>query len=234
MAAILVYADLLRTDPNITASSREKLDIIERQIQRAASLIRQILDFSRRSVMEQTDIDLLPFIKELDMMLGRVLPETIRLELDYQPGSYMVNVDPTRLQQVFMNLALNSRDAMPQGGLLKFTLGRDTFDKRHPAPITDMPDGKWVTISVKDTGHGIPPEIRQHLFEPFFTTKPVGKGTGLGLAQVYGIISNHDGFIDVQSQVEVGTTLTIYLPALTQNDCQFDAPVAPSQTNRLR
>ncbi len=217
MAAILVYADLLRTDPNLAAASREKLDIIERQIQRAASLIRQILDFSRRSVMEQTDIDLLPFIKELDQMLGRVLPENIRLELNYLPGSYMVNVDPTRLQQVFMNLALNARDAMPQGGVLQFELGRATFDKRQPAPLPDMPEGKWITIAVIDTGHGIPPEIRQHIFEPFFTTKPVGKGTGLGLAQVYGIIRHHDGYIDVQSKVGAGTTLLIYLPALEKN-----------------
>lgn len=214
MAAILVYSDLLRTDPNLAVASREKLDIIERQIQRAASLIRQILDFSRRSVMEQTDIDLLPFIKELDQILGRVLPENIRLELNYQPGSYMVNVDPTRMQQVFMNLALNARDAMPQGGVLQFELGRATFDRRHPASLTDMPDGKWITIAVKDTGHGIPPEIRQHIFEPFFTTKPVGKGTGLGLAQVYGIIRHHDGYIDVQSKVGAGTTLCIFLPAL--------------------
>lgn len=216
MAAILVYADLLRTDPQISTASREKLNIIEQQIQRAASLIRQILDFSRRSVMEQTDIDLLPFIKELDLMLGRVLPETIHLELNYQPGTYMVNVDPTRLQQVFMNLALNARDAMPQGGVLQFGLERAYFDERHAPPIAEMPYGDWVSITVKDTGHGIPPEIRQHLFEPFFTTKPVGKGTGLGLAQVYGIIRHHDGFIDVHSLVGVGTTLQIYLPALAK------------------
>ncbi|HWQ84751.1 MAG TPA: GAF domain-containing protein, partial [Anaerolineales bacterium] len=140
MAAILVYTNLLGTDPKIADGSREKLDIIERQIQRAASLIRQILDFSRRSVMEQTDIDLLPFIKELDQILERVLPENIRLVLNYLPGSYLVNVDPTRMQQVFMNLALNARDAMPQGGILQFELGRVSFDKRNPPPIADMPD----------------------------------------------------------------------------------------------
>lgn len=228
MAAILVYADLLRTDPNISTYSQEKLDIIERQIQRAASLIRQILDFSRRSVMEQTDIDLLPFTKELELILERVLPETIRLELNYQPGSYMVNVDPTRLQQVFMNLALNARDAMPQGGTLQFELGRQTYNKYHPAPIADMPEGNWVTIKVKDTGHGIPPEIQQHLFEPFFTTKPVGKGTGLGLAQVYGIIRNHDGFINIESEVGEGTTVNIYLPALNKNTGSL-SPLLPSQ-----
>jgi nitrogen-specific signal transduction histidine kinase/ActR/RegA family two-component response regulator len=227
MAAILVYSDLLRTDSNISSSSREKLDIIERQIQRAASLIRQILDFSRRSVMEQTDIDLLPFTKELEMILERVLPETIRIELNYQPGTYMVNVDPTRLQQVFMNLALNSRDAMPQGGVLHFELGREIYNKHHPAPLADMPDGNWITVKVKDNGHGIPPEIRQHLFEPFFTSKPVGKGTGLGLAQVYGIIRNHDGFIDIDSEIGAGTTVNIYLPALNKSTGSL-SPLLPS------
>ena len=218
MAAILVYADLLCHDPNLPLPSREKLTIIQQQVHRAASLIRQILDFSRRSVMDQDALDLLPFIKELDKMLGRILPETIRLELRYQQGAYWVNADPTRLQQVFMNLALNSRDAMPGGGVLHFDLSRYRLHPRSIPPMPGMPPGDWILVTVRDTGEGIPPEVQRHIFEPFFTTKPVGQGTGLGLAQVYGIIKQHDGYIDVSSQAGAGTTFQIYLPMLGRQE----------------
>src|SRR3990170_2569434 len=211
MAAIVVYADLLRRDPNLPAASRERLLIIQQQVQRAASLIRQILDFSRRSVMEQSTLDLLPFIKELDKLLRRVLPETIRLELTYQPGIYLVNADPTRLQQVFMNLAVNARDASPRGGILHFELERLEVRAGDPPPCPEIPPGQWIRITVKDSGEGIPPEVLPHIFEPFFTTKSVGQGTGLGLAQAYGIIKQHDGYIDAHSQVGKGATFHIYL-----------------------
>lgn len=214
MAAILVYTDLLSYDPTIPQPSQEKLTIIKQQVERASSLIRQILDFSRKSVMEQSAMDLLPLVKELDKMLARVLPETIQLELAYQPGIYWVNGDPTRLQQVFMNLALNARDAMPKGGKLYFELGKYQLISEDTPPIPDMPPGNWIRIMVTDTGIGIPSEAREHIFEPFFTTKPIGRGTGLGLAQVYGIIKQHEGYIDFHSQIGKGTSFNIYLPAL--------------------
>lgn len=226
MAAIVVYTDLLLIEPNLSQSSQERLSIIQKQVQRASSLIRQILDFSRRSVMEHSTLELLPFVKELDKMLGRVLPETIRLELTYQPGSYVVNADPTRLQQAFMNLALNARDAMPQGGVLHFGLDHLYLKSSDPSPLPDLAPGHWVRIEVSDTGHGIAPEIMPHIFEPFFTTKPVGQGTGLGLAQVYGIIKQHGGSIDVSSHAGKGATFTIYLEALdlAHEDGVFPAP----------
>jgi len=230
MAAIVVYTDLLLIEPNLSQSSQERLSIIQKQVQRASSLIRQILDFSRRSVMEHSTLDLLPFIKEMDKLLGRVLPETIRLELTYQPGSYMVNADPTRLQQVFMNLALNARDAMPQGGVLHFGLDHCYLASADQTPLPDLSPGHWVRIVVSDTGHGIPPEIMSHIFEPFFTTKPVGQGTGLGLAQVYGIIKQHGGSIDVSSRTGEGAMFTIYLAALEMpdDDGLFTAPAGRS------
>ena len=229
MAAILVYADLLRYDTNIPLASREKLTIIQQQVQRAASLIRQILDFSRRSIMDPCDLDLLPFIKELDKLLGRVLPETIRLSLKYQPTSYWVSADPTRVQQIFMNLALNARDAMPEGGILHFELNRFHLDPGSPKPFPNMPAGDWIRIAVTDTGVGISPDVREHIFEPFFTTKPAGQGTGLGLAQVYGIVKQHDGYIDVQSGESKGTSFIIYLPALAMPE-QVEPPNEPLST----
>jgi GAF domain-containing protein/ActR/RegA family two-component response regulator len=226
MAAIVVYADLLKRDPNLPPTSRDRLAIIQNQVQRAASLIRQILDFSRRSVMEQSMLDLLPFIKELDKLMRRVLPESIRLELSYQPGMYLVNADPTRLQQVFMNLAVNACDATPEGGRLHFKLDRVQVKDSERPPCADLTPGEWIRISVQDTGEGIPPEVLPHIFEPFFTTKPVGQGTGLGLAQAYGIIKQHDGFIDVHSQVGEGTTFHIYLRA--QELPNLESPAAQS------
>lgn len=213
LAAIIVYADLLKRDPNLLSASQERLSIIQQQVHRAASLIRQILDFSRRSVMEQSMLDLLPFVKELDKLLRRVLPETIRIELDYQPGVYLVNADPTRLQQVFMNLAVNARDATMEDGVLKFNLDQVNILEDEAPPCPDIPAGIWNRITVKDSGEGIPSDILPHIFEPFFTTKPVGEGTGLGLAQAYGIIKQHDGYIDAHSEPGEGTTFHIYLPA---------------------
>jgi len=216
MAAILVYADLLMGDPSLSRSGRDRLAIIEQQVQRAASLIRQILDFSRRAVMEQSALDLLPFIKELERMLARVMPETIRLELAYKPGSYTAKADPTRLQQVFINLAVNARDAMPQGGVLHFAIDRLVLEPGENPPCPDLPPGSWIVITVRDDGDGIPEEVLPHIYEPFYTTKPIGQGTGLGLAQVYGIIKQHGGYIDVSSQVGEGTKFAIYLPALAE------------------
>ncbi|GAB4480657.1 MAG: hypothetical protein Kow0088_22390 [Anaerolineales bacterium] len=226
MAAILVYADLLRNDSSLSPASQDRLAIIQQQVHRAASLIRQILDFSRRSVMEQTTLDLLPFIKEFEKMLTRVLPETIRVELRYQPQNYNVLADPTRLQQMLMNLVLNSRDAMPQGGLLRISLDRLSLKEDALPPNQFIHPGEWVVIEVSDSGHGIASEHLPHIFEPFFTTKPVGLGTGLGLAQVYGIVKQHGGYIDVQSQPSLGTTFTVYLPALLQpsKDASQDQP----------
>lgn len=231
MAAISVYADLLLMEPGISRSAHERLEIIQRQVLRASSLIRQILDFSRRSVLEHSQMDLLPFIKELDKLLARVIPENIRIELKYQPGSYLVNADPTRLQQVFMNLALNSRDAMPDGGILGFELGHHSQETEGSSMLPELEPGKWVVIRVWDTGKGIPPESLEHIFEPFFTTKPVGKGTGLGLAQVYGIVKQHGGCIDVRSQVNRGTSFTIYLPELAPAPVASQVPAKQIETS---
>lgn len=229
LAAIVVYADLLKRDPNLLSASQERLSIIEQQVHRAASLIRQILDFSRRSVMEQSTLDLLPFIKELDKLLRRVLPETMDIELSYKPGNYLVKADPTRLQQVFMNLAVNARDASEDGGTLEFELDQVQILEGDTPPCPDIPPGTWNRITVKDSGKGIAPDILPHIFEPFFTTKPVGEGTGLGLAQVYGIIKQHDGYIDAHSVLGEGTVFHIYLPGQQPVSEQVDLPDYPSE-----
>ena len=157
------------------------------------------------------------------------LPENIEVDLVYDKDDYTVRADPTRIQQVMMNLATNARDAMPQGGKLHIALGRISVSKDDTPLMTEMEAGEWVCVSVTDTGTGIPNDVLPQIYDPFFTTKEPGKGTGLGLAQVYGIVRQHEGHIDVHTKEGRGTTFLIYLPALTLN--QPDVPV--TETERL-
>ena len=230
MAIITLYSQSLERDPDFP-KRRQYLNTISKQARHAASLIGQILDFSRASVMERIRLDLYPFVKEVMKLLKRTLPETITIDLDAEPGDYSVRADPTRLQQVLMNLAVNARDAMPGGGRFHLGLSQRTIENGQRAPLPGMRPGEWIELKIADTGAGIPATNLSHIFEPFFTTKERGKGTGLGLAQVYGIIKQHGGEIGVQSQVGEGTTFTIFLPAFStetgqKRDEKGDASVA--------
>jgi len=225
MAVITLYTQMLMLMPELSAEVVRRLRTVEHQARRAGDLIQQILDFSRRSVFERTPVDLLPLLREHVELLGRTLPESVEISLVSQVSSddcgaqneYMVFADPTRIQQVIMNLALNARDAMPSGGELRIELGRLRIVKAKDAPLPGMEEGpeSWVSIKVVDSGEGVSPEALPHIFEPFFTTKAAGGGTGLGLAQVYGIVKQHEGNIDVTSELGRGTAFTIYLPALS-------------------
>lgn len=214
MAVITLYIQLTLRATGLSPKEIERLSIISQQVQRASALIQQILDFSRRAVLERQLLDLKPFLKELLKLLRRTMPENIRIELISNVDGYIVNADPTRLQQAIMNLVFNARDAMPDGGELTFNLSRGVADDtlKHVAGGAAV-NGEWVRLAVTDSGTGIAPDALPHIFEPFFTTKEIGKGTGLGLAQVYGIVNHHEGYIDVHTQVGVGTTFTLYLPA---------------------
>lgn len=214
ISVIVLYAQMLSRKPYLALQDRERLTVILQQAGNAAHLIQQILDFSRRSVIEPAPLDLLPLLKEMVKMVERTLPETIRLELTYRSEEYLVHADPTRIQQVAMNLIVNARDAMPEGGKLRLILQRLSVRENEPPPLPELKAGEWVVFSVSDTGVGILPEVQQHIFEPFFTTKPPDRGTGLGLAQVYGIVTQHGGYIGLKSTPGEGTTFDIYLPAL--------------------
>jgi signal transduction histidine kinase/ActR/RegA family two-component response regulator len=215
MATIVLYAQMAARSPDLTDTVRIRMQTINKQAQHAARLIQQILDFSRRSVLERQPFDLLPLFKEQVKMLERTLPENIQVKLDYGADEYTANADPTRMQQMLTNLALNARDAMPEGGTLRIGLERIRVAEREQPPLPEMDAGDWLQIVVSDTGTGISPDAFAHIFEPFFTTKEPGKGTGLGLSQVHGIVGAHEGHIDVVSQLSDGTTFTIYLPALS-------------------
>ncbi len=214
MAVIVLHAQMTARSAALSDRDRGRLATINEQAHHATRLIQQILDFSRRAVLERQPLDLLLLLKEQVQLLKRTLPEHITTRLDYGHGEYTVNADPTRMQQMVMNLAVNARDAMPEGGILSLALERITVEPGASPLLPELEAGDWIRLSVADTGVGIPPEVLPHVFEPFYTTKPPDQGSGLGLAQVYGIVAQHEGRIDVETQVGAGTTFTIYLTAL--------------------
>ncbi|MFQ5923602.1 MAG: response regulator [Anaerolineales bacterium] len=220
MAAIILYSEMVMSSLELSSKSQERMKTVLNQAERAVLLVRQILDFSRRAVLEPHAMDLVPFMRELQALLRRTLPENIDVSISHQQQSYVVTGDPTRLQQAFVNLALNSRDAMQKGGELRFELDDMLVERDSPPSSGEMAPGKWIRIRICDTGAGIPPDALPHIFEPFFTTKPPGEGTGLGLAQVYGIVKQHEGHIDVVSREGQGTEVILLLPM-----AEDDAPI---------
>ncbi|MEP7327063.1 MAG: response regulator [Gemmatimonadota bacterium] len=207
LTAILGSAELLGLDLQDGGTAKEDLNEIRKAATRAASLTQQLLAFSRRQVLSPKTLDLTSVIEGTRRMLSRLIGEDIELITRFRPGLGRVRADPTQLEQILLNLAINSRDAMPQGG----TLVISTEDAEPPSEWKDAPVA-CVALTVTDSGHGMDEHTRAHLFEPFFTTKEVGKGTGLGLATVYGIVKQSGGYITVESSPGSGTTIRIFLP----------------------
>jgi PAS domain S-box-containing protein len=186
---------------------------IEKAATRATALTRQLLAFSRRQPIERRSIDLNGTVNELSQMLRRIIGEDVEIAIRPAPGALSIFADPSQIQQVIMNLAVNARDAMPGGGYLTIATGETNVDEAGCRNYPWARPGRYAQIVVGDTGIGIDPETQQRMFEPFFTTKPRGKGTGLGLSVVYGIVKQHEGFILVDSKPGQGATFTIFLPA---------------------
>jgi PAS domain S-box-containing protein len=214
MSVIILYTRMLSQNRGLSPHDRKRFTSILEQADQATNLIEQILDFSRTSAIEPNLLDLNPFLRELIKLLERTLPENITLEPVFGPDEYTVNADPTRIQQAVMNLVVNARDAMPEGGELRIGLDQIWVGFGELPPVPEMKSGEWVQVTVSDTGTGIPPDVLPHIFDPFFTTKAPEQGTGLGLAQVHGIVEQHGGHIHVKSQMGHGTTFALYLPAL--------------------
>ncbi|MBN1179901.1 MAG: response regulator [Anaerolineae bacterium] len=228
LAVITLYTQMALNAPDLSAKTRERLGTVAEQARQASALIQQILDFSRQAVLERQPVDVVLFLKGVVALLGHTVPENIRLNLSYGEEDYTVNADPTRIQQVILNLALNARDAMPEGGEVRIEVSRVTaHNDLRCVSCGQVLEGEWVRITVTDTGTGIAPDVLPHIFEPFFTTKEVGQGVGLGLPQVYGIVKKHGGHIDVATQVGEWTTFTIYLPALLDGRPPAFATEAP-------
>jgi PAS domain S-box-containing protein len=212
LAVILMQAAEGECHPGLAQSIRDAFLEIKHAAERAASLTRQLLLFSRRQVIQPQTVDLNVVVENLGKMLRRIVGEDIRFRLDLHATPLWLHADPGMLDQVLLNLVVNARDAMPTGGNLTLTTDEISSTEEQARTFPDATAGRHARLTVTDTGCGIPPEILPRIFEPFFTTKGVGKGTGLGLATVFGIVKQHRGWIAVQSTPGQGTTFRIFLP----------------------
>jgi PAS domain S-box-containing protein len=216
LAVIQMQSSLLKSD-GLSTEQTELADGITESVQRAVALTRQLLLFSRREVFQPRDLELNETIAATTKMLKRMLGETIEMQLKLAAQPLFLHADAGMLDQVLMNLCVNARDAMPGGGHLLIETAGVELDELAVGQSVQARAGSFVRLSVSDNGGGIPPEILPKIFEPFFTTKPVGKGTGLGLATVFGIVQQHQGWINAYSEVGHGTAFRIYLPRLAGN-----------------
>jgi signal transduction histidine kinase len=212
LSVILSYAEMLIVDRSVSARGRAELEEIKRAGERAADLTRQMLAFSRQQVLEAKIIDLNDILANLHKMLGRVLGEDIELKLLPARQLGLVLADPGQLEQVIMNLVVNARDAMPQGGKLTIATSNVELDHTYAKEHLGVTPGPYVLLSVSDTGVGMDKAMQARIFEPFFTTKERGKGTGLGLSTVFGIVKQSGGNLLVYSEPGLGATFKIYLP----------------------
>ena len=218
LTVVLGHATLLtmqNLDPKAMVSAQQ----IKQASERAAGLTRQLLAFGRKQVARPRPIDLNQLVSGMSEMLGRLLGEDVSLQINFNGEPAVTEADPGMIEQILLNLSVNSRDAMPRGGQLTIRVNRREIDAAYTAQVLDSRAGSFICLSHSDTGCGIPPENLVRIFEPFFTTKELGKGTGLGLATVFGIVKQHHGWIQVESTLNHGTTFNVFLPAT-------DAPVA--------
>jgi two-component system cell cycle sensor histidine kinase/response regulator CckA len=214
LGAISIYCDLLdeySNDPKTVVDHAHEIKLVT---ERGAALTRQLLIFSRKQLFQTQVIDLNILIQGLLKMLNRLIGENIQIVTKLEPGLQGIKADPGQIEQVILNLVVNARDAMPDGGEIKIETSNTMLTKDFTHTHLSIVPGPHVSLSVTDTGCGMTPEIRERLFEPFFTTKPVGKGTGLGLSTAYGIIKQSRGTIWVYSEPKKGSVFKVYLPAL--------------------
>ena len=210
------YSELLLEQVGADAQASNYLNEVKNAGVRAASLTRQLLAFSRRQVLAPQVLDLNAVVSNLEKMLRRLIGEDIKLRTVLDPLLWRVKADPGQIEQVIMNLAVNARDAMPAGGNLTIETGNVELDEAYARNHATVKPGPHVMLAVSDTGVGMTPETKAHIFEPFFTTKEEGKGTGLGLATVYGIVKQSGGSIWVYSELGQGTVFKVYLPMVSE------------------
>jgi len=222
--------------PTADAQARQDSQQIEQAVIRAAALTRQLLAFSRKQVLRSLVLDLNGVVSEAAKMLERLIEKGVEMELRLDPSLHRMKADPVQIEQVIFNLAVNARDAMPNGGKLTITTRNVAVRSNRPRDRRGMPSGEYVVLTISDTGIGMDAATQAHIFEPFFTTKAPGKGTGLGLATVYGVVQQSGGWIWVTSELGRGATFEIYFPSSSDDTEQKPQPekissAAPSTTN---
>jgi PAS domain S-box-containing protein len=214
LTVIVGYGNLLELDGTLTQHQKEQVEQIVAASERGAQLTRGLLTFSRRQIMNPCVLDLNTQVNQIQKFLLRIIGEDITLSFHPHPGTLNVLADGSQMEQILMNLATNARDAMPNGGSLSIETGVQEIDEPQARSQGGGSPGRYACIMVSDTGEGMDQETRERIFEPFFSTKVVGKGTGLGMSIVYGIVKQHKGFINVYSEPGEGTTFKVYLPLI--------------------
>jgi PAS domain S-box-containing protein len=227
LGVISGYAELVSEQIDAEGEVHNSVEQIRKAAERASALTRQLLAFSRQQVLETRILDLNSIVEDMVKMLPRLLGEDVELQASLDPGLGAVKADQGQVEQVLLNLAVNARDAMPGGGKLAIRTGRVRFDSEVALKHPSMTPGDYVLLSVSDTGMGMDKQTQAHIFEPFFTTKERGRGTGLGLATVYGFVKQIGGYVWVESEPGIGTTFEIYLPVACEETPQ-KGPVAAS------
>ena len=228
LQAITGFADILLQDMDPANPHRADVLEINKAADRATELTRQLLAFSRKQMLEPMAVDLNDLVAGTEKMLRRLIGEDIQLTLELEPGLDLIQADPGQLEQVLVNLTVNARDAMGVGGRLTIRTNGIVLLKEDTLLDPEMRSGRFVMLSVTDSGHGMPPDVAARIFEPFFTTKGPGRGTGLGLSVVYGIVQQHGGMIRVYSEPGQGTTFRIYLPVSEEGLATPGTPVTPN------
>jgi signal transduction histidine kinase/HAMP domain-containing protein len=227
LTVIQGHSGMLLTNPALPRELQESIQAIYVASERAAGLTRQLLMFSRKNVMQPKLLDLREVVANLSKMLERLLGATVKLEVNAPPFIPPLRGDAGMIEQVLMNLSVNARDAMPKGGTLSISTSSTEVDDRYVATHPEARPGMFVCLQVTDDGIGMDTSTMRRIFEPFFTTKEVGKGTGLGLATVYGIVKQHEGWIEVSSQPRLGTTFTVFFPAAGDPVSRLPAEAVP-------
>lgn len=224
LSPILMATEMLELEET-SETTKKWLSIIRENTERGADLVSQVLFFARGAGGERVPVQLRHVIKDLIKILRETLPKSISIQFDIEPGLQLVSADPTQIHQVLMNLSINARDAMPNGGTLKISAENASLDENYARMQVGAKAGEYILLTVGDTGTGMPPEVTDRVFDPFFTTKETGKGTGLGLSTVHSIVKSHGGFVNVYSEIGKGTQFAVYLPA--SNKQAADVPVKP-------
>lgn len=223
LTAVIGYSDMLAGSAGLNERQDRQVLQISKAAHRAAGLTQQLLAFSRQQVLRPAVIDINSAVEETLQMINRLLGENIIVRFAKEQEVPLVFVDPSQITQIMMNLCLNARDAMPKGGYLTIATEAVIADDHLAGLLPGMPRKPYVRISISDTGEGMTPEVQDKIFEPFFTTKGLGKGTGLGLATVYGLVQQSDGYISVSSEPGVGSRFTVYLPAAEEANSAISA-----------
>jgi signal transduction histidine kinase/ActR/RegA family two-component response regulator len=216
LTVIMSYSSLLLSDVGANDAVKGDIQEISNAAERAAALTRQLLAFSRKQVLQMRAVNVNTVVMDVEKMLRRLIGEDISLSTHLNPGLALINADPGQLEQVLINLVVNARDAMPDGGALTITTDNAELTEEHGERHLGASAGKYIMLAVTDNGSGMTKEVQQRLFEPFYTTKGVGKGTGLGLATVHGIVKQSGGDVYVYSELDHGTTFKVYFPRLTK------------------